>query len=359
MIVGVKWRVADAAPLLGAFAIQSTLSLPTGSPESGRGSGKAAVNVLAISSHRVGPVSLDVNAGYTRLAGESTSAPRDSTVWTAAAAFPDRRTRRLGGRALRLSGHERTAWATARRGGAHGAEPDGESEPGPRRRGDLRHRGIWRHGDLCGPDMEHRPHVAALPASLARAIPANVALSMGPSRGKMPAGGASMRHRVTAAFVITLGIGLAAAGWRSGPAAQAPAPLEWQDPGHRRREQGACPRHVHRAIPTRRSRGRASGTTSPYYQSLNGDWKFHWVPKPADRPVDFFRPGIRRRRVEDDPRAVELAVRGLRRPDLREHPVSRGASPIRRTSPPNNNPVGSYRRTFTVPAGLGRAARST
>jgi len=88
MIVGVKWRLADDAPVLGAFAIQSTLSLPTGSAESGRGSGKAAVNVLAISSHRIGPLSLDVNAGYTRLGGESTSAPRDATVWTAAAAMP-------------------------------------------------------------------------------------------------------------------------------------------------------------------------------------------------------------------------------------------------------------------------------
>ena len=88
LLVGVKWRVADEAPVLGAFAIQSTLSLPTGSPESGRGSGKAAVNVLLISSHRIGPLSLDVNAGYARLGGESTVAPRDSTVWTAAAAVP-------------------------------------------------------------------------------------------------------------------------------------------------------------------------------------------------------------------------------------------------------------------------------
>ena len=28
---------------------------------------------------------------------------------------------------------------------------------------------------------------------------------------------------------------------------------------------------------------------SPYYVSLNGTWKFHWVPKPAERPVDFHR----------------------------------------------------------------------
>ena len=28
---------------------------------------------------------------------------------------------------------------------------------------------------------------------------------------------------------------------------------------------------------------------SPFYQSLNGNWKFHWVNKPADRPVDFYK----------------------------------------------------------------------
>jgi len=28
---------------------------------------------------------------------------------------------------------------------------------------------------------------------------------------------------------------------------------------------------------------------SPFYKSLNGLWKFHWVPKPADRPKDFFK----------------------------------------------------------------------
>jgi len=30
--------------------------------------------------------------------------------------------------------------------------------------------------------------------------------------------------------------------------------------------------------------------TSPFYRSLNGKWKFNWVNKPADRPVDFYKP---------------------------------------------------------------------
>ena len=88
VVVGVKWRLTDDAPVIGAFAMQGTVSLPTGSPQAGRGSGKAAVNLLAISSHRFGPLSLDINAGYTRLGGESDVAPRDSTVWTVSTGFP-------------------------------------------------------------------------------------------------------------------------------------------------------------------------------------------------------------------------------------------------------------------------------
>ena len=28
---------------------------------------------------------------------------------------------------------------------------------------------------------------------------------------------------------------------------------------------------------------------SPFFCSLNGQWNFHWVNKPADRPVEFYR----------------------------------------------------------------------
>jgi beta-galactosidase len=29
---------------------------------------------------------------------------------------------------------------------------------------------------------------------------------------------------------------------------------------------------------------------SSFCQSLNGMWKFNWVPHPAQRPVDFYKP---------------------------------------------------------------------
>src|SRR5690348_11010698 len=30
-------------------------------------------------------------------------------------------------------------------------------------------------------------------------------------------------------------------------------------------------------------------TASPWFLSLNGDWRFRWVPRPEERTVDFFR----------------------------------------------------------------------
>ena len=30
---------------------------------------------------------------------------------------------------------------------------------------------------------------------------------------------------------------------------------------------------------------------SSRYLLLNGDWKFHWVKQPSERPVDFYKPG--------------------------------------------------------------------
>jgi hypothetical protein len=88
MIVGVKWRVADAAPLLGMFAVQTVVSLPTGNAEAGMGTGSAGLNLLAISSHQFGPVSIDANVGYTRLGGDGSVAPQNSTLWTIAAGCP-------------------------------------------------------------------------------------------------------------------------------------------------------------------------------------------------------------------------------------------------------------------------------
>jgi hypothetical protein len=80
--LGVKWRVADRAPLVGRFAILPSVKLPTGSQELGRGTGTTDLGLLLISSHEFGPVSMDINGGYTHRNGDGENAPKSSTLWT-------------------------------------------------------------------------------------------------------------------------------------------------------------------------------------------------------------------------------------------------------------------------------------
>ena len=81
---GVKWRLTDGGGLVGRFAIQPSFTWSSGD----RGTGTNAAGLLLIDSHSVGPVSLDLNVGLTRHAGDGTTVPRTTTVWTASSAIP-------------------------------------------------------------------------------------------------------------------------------------------------------------------------------------------------------------------------------------------------------------------------------
>jgi hypothetical protein len=83
-----KWRAVEHAPVLGDFALQPSLKLPTGSALHGTGTGTTDVGVLFISSHDWGDYALDINAGYTRRSGNGSHAPRDATLWTVSAGGP-------------------------------------------------------------------------------------------------------------------------------------------------------------------------------------------------------------------------------------------------------------------------------
>lgn len=83
LAVGLKVRVLAAAPLLGAVSLQPSLKLPTAPEGSGLGTGTTDVALLLISSHDLGPVSMDLNMGYTRRSGSGARAPRSATLWTA------------------------------------------------------------------------------------------------------------------------------------------------------------------------------------------------------------------------------------------------------------------------------------
>jgi hypothetical protein len=88
LTVGVKWQLLDNAPVLGAFAFQPTVSLPTGSVERGTGAGTTSLNLLLASSHKLHGVSLDINAGVTLRGGDGTTTPKTATLWTVAAGIP-------------------------------------------------------------------------------------------------------------------------------------------------------------------------------------------------------------------------------------------------------------------------------
>ena len=78
--LAVKWRFAETAAL-GRLAIMPNLKLPTGSQDRGTGVDTTDGSLTLISSRSIGPVSLDLNAAYTRRSGDGTVAARNATIW--------------------------------------------------------------------------------------------------------------------------------------------------------------------------------------------------------------------------------------------------------------------------------------
>lgn len=97
-------------------------------------------------------------------------------------------------------------------------------------------------------------------------------------------------------------------------------------------------------------------THSSRYQLLNGIWKFHWSKQPADRPVDFYKPGydVARWDTIDVPSNWEMRGYGtpiytnVTYPYLNNPPFIQSQPGYTAVTEPN--PVGSYRRDFTIPA---------
>src|ERR1700724_2760753 len=88
LTAGIKWRLLDGARGLGDFAVVPSITFPHGSRNVGRGTGTTDLSILAISSHAFGPVSMDLNLGYTRRSGDGSNAPKNATLWTASFGLP-------------------------------------------------------------------------------------------------------------------------------------------------------------------------------------------------------------------------------------------------------------------------------
>jgi beta-galactosidase len=90
---------------------------------------------------------------------------------------------------------------------------------------------------------------------------------------------------------------------------------------------------------------------SPFFQSLNGDWRFQWVEKPADRPQGFHETGFDDSAWGTIPVPSNWQLHGHGRPIYINQPYPFAPeNPDPPNIPEHYNPVGSYRTTFTVPA---------
>ena len=103
----------------------------------------------------------------------------------------------------------------------------------------------------------------------------------------------------------------------------------------------------------------AKRADSPFARSLNGDWSFHWVPRPELRPVDFYRPEYDVSGWKTIPVPSCWQMQGYGVPEYTNFTYPFKNDPPHVTSEPpreytayeNRDPVGSYRRDFEVPAG--------
>ncbi|MES2775653.1 MAG: glycoside hydrolase family 2 TIM barrel-domain containing protein [Bacteroidota bacterium] len=98
---------------------------------------------------------------------------------------------------------------------------------------------------------------------------------------------------------------------------------------------------------------------SSYCRTLNGNWKFNWVPSPEKRPVDFYKTSYDVSGWAEIPVPSNWEIHGYGTPFYRnlgytiqkDYPRVMSEPDKRYTAYKERNPVGSYRRNFEVPAG--------
>jgi beta-galactosidase len=89
---------------------------------------------------------------------------------------------------------------------------------------------------------------------------------------------------------------------------------------------------------------------SKYYQLLNGNWKFNWVRKPTDRPMQFHKTDFDDSGWGTIPVPGNWEVNGFGIPIYVNQPNEfKPKNPNPPDIPDDYNPVGSYRKSFYIP----------
>ena len=125
------------------------------------------------------------------------------------------------------------------------------------------------------------------------------------------------------------------------------SPRDWENPSmfQQNREQ---PHATMTSFPDEESALAGIRDDSPYYLSLDGDWKFNWVKTPAERPYWFFKDDYDTRDWAEITVPSNWEMEGYGIPFYVN--IGYGFE----INPPyishDWNPVGSYKRTFKIPA---------
>jgi len=86
---------------------------------------------------------------------------------------------------------------------------------------------------------------------------------------------------------------------------------------------------------------------SPFYYSLDGDWQFHWSPNPTQRPLNFHQPNFDASDWGSLPVPANWELHGHGVPIYvnDRYPFPKNPPHV----PHEDNPVGSYRKSFSLP----------
>lgn len=111
-------------------------------------------------------------------------------------------------------------------------------------------------------------------------------------------------------------------------------------------EPHACTQYVY---PDPASALKGDYEASPYYKSLAGKWKFNYVTRPAEKPEGFEKPSYKVDSWKEIPVPSCWERHGYGVPSHRGLEQLVNAEKIKVPAVPDDNAVGSYRTTFTVP----------
>ncbi len=166
-----------------------------------------------------------------------------------------------------------------------------------------------------------------------------------------------MRRLILRFFMLLICLPLVVAGTFAQTESQA-AP-DWENPQVFGINKEA-PHATFTPFPTETSARHGQRMSSPWIQSLNGMWKFHWVKSPELRPADFYKPAYDVSSWKEIPVPSNWEMQGYGTPIYTNiiYPFKRDA-PFVMEAPDDHSwtaynerdPVGSYRREFTLPAG--------